>query len=75
MAVPPAKTLPPVASAYQSIVSPAPTPVTLIFTVPGPQMLSSTPTNEPVVGTVFTLASTGILAELTQPLVAFLSSA
>ena len=46
VAVPPVNTLPPVDAAYQSIVSPAPAPVTLIFTVPGPHILSSKATNK-----------------------------
>ena len=72
---PSVNTLPPVAAAYQSIVSPAPAPVTLMFTVPGPQILSSTPTKLPVLGTLLTIAVTGILLELTHPVVLSLTSA
>jgi hypothetical protein len=71
--VPPANTAPPVAAAYQSIVSPAPT-LADMTTVPVPHL-------EPLTGlvgaagTVFTVAVTATLVAEVHPVVVFLTSA
>ena len=72
--VPPAKTEPPVASAYQSTVVPNAAPVTLIFTVPVLHLLAFTATKL-LAGNGLMVATTGILLELTHPVVLFLTSA
>ena len=65
---------PPEELAYQSITVPDSTPVTLKIIIPDPQTLSSTATKL-FVGIVFTFALTGILLELTHPVIVFLISA
>ena len=68
--VPLTNAAPPVAAAYQSIVSPAPT-LAEIVTVPVPHL-------EPFTGLIgaagsgFTVAVTGVLVDDTQPVVVFL---
>ena len=68
--VPPARTAPPVAAAYQSIVSPALT-LADIITDPVPHL---EPLTGPVgaAGAALTVAVTGVLVADTQPVVAFL---
>ena len=72
--LPPLKITPPEDASYQSTVSPTPAPVTLKFIVPEPQILSPIPIKL-LFGTELTIASTGILLALTQPVVLFLNSA
>jgi len=63
--VPPLNTLPPVDAAYQSIVSP-PDTLALIFTVPVPVLVPSTPAVG-VDGKLFTVAVTESLAPVVHP--------
>ena len=70
--VPPARTAPPVAAAYQSIVSPAPT-VPDMITVPVPHLELFIPVGEFGVG--FTVAVTATLVAEVHPVVVFLTSA
>jgi len=68
--VPPARTAPPDAAAYQSIVSPAPA-VADIVTVPGPHRCPFTGAVG-AAGAAFIVAVTGVLVEEIQPVVVFL---
>jgi len=70
--VPPARTAPPDAAAYQSIVSPAPA-VPDIITVPVPHLEPSVPVGGDGIG--FTVAVTATLVTEIQPVVVFLTSA
>ena len=72
--MPPANTVPPLAAAYQSTVVPPAAPVTLKFTVPVLHLLAPTATKS-LLGNGLIVASTGILVELTHPVVLFLTSA
>ena len=67
--VPPVRTAPPVAAAYQSTVSPAPT-LADIVTVPVPHL--ELPAGVGTLGIEFTVAVTGVLDADTQPVVVFL---
>jgi len=67
--VPPVRTVPPVAAAYQSTVSPAPT-LADIATVPGPHL--ELPAAVGTLGIEFIVAVTGVLDADTQPVVVFL---
>jgi hypothetical protein len=67
--VPPVRTAPPVAAAYQSTVSPAPT-LAEIITVPVPHLELSVPVGG--LGTAYTVAVTGVLVADIQPVVVFL---
>ena len=67
--VPPVRTVPPVAAAYQSTVSPAPTLADMV-TVPVPHLELPVPVGG--LGIAFTVAVTGILVADTQPVVVFL---
>ena len=71
--VPPASTAPPVAAAYQSIVSPAPT-LADIVTVPVPHLAPSTGLIG-AAGIGLTVAVTATLVVEVQPVVVFLTSA
>ena len=64
------RAVPPVAAAYQSMVSPAPG-VAEILTVPDPQREPLTAVGAD--GTALTVAVTAVLDELTQPVVVFLA--
>ena len=70
--VPPARTAPPVAAAYQSIVSPALT-LADIATVPVPHLELIIPVGEFGIG--FTVAVTATLVAEVHPVVVFLTSA
>ena len=70
--VPPARTAPPVAAAYQSIVSPALT-FADIATVPVPHLELFIPVGGFGIG--FTVAVTATLVEEVHPVVVFLTSA
>jgi|KBSSwiStaDraftv2_1062776.scaffolds.fasta_scaffold321820_3 hypothetical protein len=67
--VPPVRTVPPVAAAYQSTVSPAAT-LADIVTVPVPHL--ELPAGVGTLGIEFTVAVTGVLDADTQPVVVFL---
>ena len=67
--VPPVRTVPPVAAAYQSTVSPAAT-LADIVTVPVPHL--ELPAAVGGLGIAFTIAVTGVLDADTQPVVVFL---
>ena len=67
--IPPVRTVPPVAAAYQSTVSPAPT-LADIVTVPVPHL--ELPAGVGTLGIEFTVAVTGVLDADTQPVVVFL---
>ena len=67
--VPPVRTDPPVAAAYQSTVSPAPTLADMV-TVPVPHL--ELPATVGGLGIAFTVAVTGVLDAETQPVVVFL---
>ena len=67
--VPPVRTAPPVAAAYQSTVSPAPT-LADIVTVPVPHL--ELPAGVGTLGIEFIVAVTGVLDADTQPVVVFL---
>ena len=67
--VPPVSTVPPVAVAYQSTVSPAPT-LADMATVPVPHLELSVPAGGP--GTAITVAVTAVLVAEVQPVVVFL---
>ena len=71
--VPPARTTPPEAAAYQSIVSPALTLAEMI-TVPVPHLAPSTGVIG-AAGIALTVAVTAVLVADTQPVVVFLTSA
>ena len=66
--VPPAKTVPPVATSYQSITFPA--LLAEILTVPVPHLEPLVPVG--AVGIVFTVAVTAVLVADVQPVVVFL---
>ena len=70
--VPPARTAPPDAAAYQSMVSPAPG-VAEMVTVPVPHLEAPVPVG--ATGTAFTVAVTAVLVAETQPVVVFLACA
>ena len=67
--IPPVRTVPPVAAAYQSTVSPAAT-LADIVTVPVPHL--ELPAGVGTPGIEFTVAVTGVLDADTQPVVVFL---
>ena len=67
--VPPVRTAPPVAAAYQSTVSPAAT-LADIVTVPVPHL--ELPAGVGTLGIEFIVAVTGVLDADTQPVVVFL---
>ena len=67
--IPPVRTVPPVAAAYQSTVSPAPT-LADIVTVPVPHL--ELPAGVGTLGIEFIVAVTGVLDADTQPVVVFL---
>jgi len=67
--VPPVRTAPPVAAAYQSTVSPAPA-LAVIVTVPVPHLELSVPVGG--FGTALTVAVTAVLVAEVQPVVVFL---
>ena len=67
--VPPVRTAPPVAAAYQSTVSPAPA-LAVIVTVPVPHLELSVPVGR--LGTALTVAVTAVLVAEVQPVVVFL---
>jgi len=67
--IPPVRTVPPVAAAYQSTVSPAAT-LADIVTVPVPHL--ELPAGVGTLGIEFTVAVTGVLDADTQPVVVFL---
>jgi hypothetical protein len=69
---PPARTVPPVAAEYQSIVVPARL-VAEIVTAPVPHLDPLIAVG--VVGNALIVAVTGVLVEETQPVVVFLASA
>ena len=68
--VPPARTAPPVAAAYQSIVSPAPA-LADIVTVPVPHLCPFTGLTG-AAGTALIVAVTGVLVADIHPVVVFL---
>ena len=70
--VPPARTAPPDAAAYQSMVSPAPG-VAEMVTVPVPHLAAPAP--EGAAGRAFMVAVTAVLVAETQPVVVFLACA
>ena len=69
---PPAKTVPPVAAPYQSIVSPA-AGVAERVTVPVPHLEAPFPVGGLGIG--FIVAVTGVLVDKTHPVVVFLACA
>ena len=66
--VPPARTEPPEVAAYQSMVSPEPG-VAEMMTVPVPHLEPGVPGG--AAGTVFTVATTGVLVAEMHPVVEF----
>ena len=72
--VPPARTVPPVAAAYQSIVSPVPT-VAVRLTVPGPHLAKGPVPATGAVGAALTVAVMGVLVVETQDPAVLLDSA
>ena len=70
--VPPARTAPPDAAAYQSMVSPAPG-VAEMVTAPVPHLDPPVPVGAG--GKAFTVAMTAVLVAATHPVVVFLASA
>ena len=72
--VPPVRTVPPVAAAYQSTVSPEPT-VAVRATVPVPHRLKGPVPAVGAVGAELTVAMIAVLFPDTQPVAEFLASA
>ena len=73
-ALPPARTVPPVAALYQSIVSPVPT-VAVSVTVPGPHRVNGPAPATGAAGGAVTVAVIAVLVAETHPEVVFLVSA